>query len=569
MALLFGMAIFAGCTGPAGSLSTTGPDLSVLSQKQYAVQEPVETWIPSKVDGKLLHAAVFLPDAVDAGVKVPVFVNFSPYWGDTAMTKGDPFGHYMVDEYVPRGYAVALSAVRGTGHSEGCFQIAGDLELQDTRDVIDFLAEQPWSNGNVGAGGKSYDSTTQNGVIAKYPTPALKTIFHVSGITDMYAYNAKDGVPYRDGLTFNHWYWQQTFHEYGIEWPKPPVPVPTPPTPIPLPADADDAWRGGSPEGAGGRGDEDPESLARVLDDAACAEYPEIEAAGLGTAVTGVKDAYWVERDWARFLPRSAWQGSIFFVHGLQDWNVKPDHLDPWLEAVQAQGLEVKGWLHQERFNDGHVYPMREDWNVTMLRWLDHYLKGIDTGIDRELGFEVQGSDRMWRRDSAWPPKSMPKLVATAGTPPGSGQTLDVLAGQRFAGVGWAHVQVTSTSADPILRIALYDEDTDGNLTFLSEAVKRVALNDDLSAARPWVPGTSGLFNLTLYPLDWEVQTGHNLVIVPGLDPSQQQTPTPADFWYTPAQASGTIYDSIQVYLPSAGGLLVDPQPVPTPCWAC
>jgi hypothetical protein len=204
-----------------------------------------------------------------------------------------------------------------------------------------------------------------------------------------------------------------------------------------------------------------------------------------------------------------------------------------------------------------------------MLRWLDHYLKGIDTGIERELGFEVQGLDGLWRHDPTWPPKSMPQLVAIAGNPPESGQTLDPLVRQRFAGVGWVHVRATSTSPDPILRVAIYDEDSDGNLTFLSEGVQRLALNDGLSALRPWTPGASGSFNLTLYPIDWEVQPGHKLVIVPGLDPSMQQPPTKADFWYTPAQATGTIYESIQVFLPSAGGMLVAPQPVRTTCWAC
>jgi X-Pro dipeptidyl-peptidase len=388
-ALAAALLVLAGCAAPP-----TQPEPTPILYPALAAQE---VWVPSSVDGKRLHNALFLPDTPE-GVQVPVFVNFSPYWGDNAMAGGDPFGRYLVEHLVPRGYAVVLSAVRGTGHSEGCFQIAGDLELQDSYDVIDHFARQPWSNGRVGAGGKSYDSTTQNGVLAKVPHPALRTVLHVSGITDMYAYNAKAGVPYFFGMFFNHYYWQQSLHEYGLPS---------------APGLGGLVVHGGSPKGASSLQDEDAESLRRAIDDAACTELPATEASGATGGATGQKDAYWVERDWTPFLHASTWNGSVFFVHGFQDWNVKPDHIDPWLQVLAERGVPVKGWLHQaQQDGTGHVYPMRHDWNATFDRWLDHYLKGEDNGIGSELGYELEGSDGTWRASASWPPAPVATVTA-------------------------------------------------------------------------------------------------------------------------------------------------------------
>ncbi|MES2155174.1 MAG: CocE/NonD family hydrolase [bacterium] len=549
LAALFALTAFAGCSGTDSTDSTPTakvvPDLSILSKAQYAVKAPQEVWVSSSVDGKRLDNAVYLPDVAD-GTKVPVFINFSPYWGDSAMNKGDHFAQYMISEYVPRGYAVVLSAVRGTGHSEGCFQIGGDQELKDAYDVVDYFSKQPWSNGNVGAGGKSYDSTTQNGLIAKFPHPALKTLFHVSGITDMYRYNAKAGVVYNNGLTFNTMYGAgQGLDEYGLP------------------------GLGTHSDGTS-NADEDQDSLARVIDDAACVELPKENASGAGTAADGMKDAYWQERDWVKFLPQSTWNGSIFFVHGLQDWNVKPDNIDPWVEELQAKHIQVKGWLHQETDNLGHLYPMRTDWNITMLRWLDWYLKGIDTGIQNELGFDVMGSDKVWRHDDTWPPAGRDLSIPSISPVPADGYTIAGLGnGTRIAGVPYVSIGASTTGPDPVLLAALYDVG-EGKTTWLNDAVGRPALRADLSGPSGYVPGPVAVFNLTFYPMDYELKAGHSLKLVVGLDPTRQETQDMADFEYTPSQAAGTTYSMAVLHLPIiSSGAVLSPQPIHMKCFAC
>lgn len=549
------LATLAGCASNSPDGSGAPAPTGTPSASQYAILPPAADFVASTSDGKLLENAVYRPD-VPNGTRVPVFINFSPYWGDTATKEGDAFSKYMIHEYVPRGYAVVLSSVRGTGHSAGCFQIGGDLELRDAYDVVDHFAHQDWSNGNIGAGGKSYDSTTQNGMVAKYPHPALKTIFHVSGITDMYRYNYHDGVAYQNGIDFTpRYYASQGLDEYAA------LPV--------------------LGTGGGGPQDESPESVARLADDAACPEMPKHATSGPGSAVDGVKDAYWQERDWVSYLPKSAWNGSVFFVHGLQDWNVKSDNIEPWVEELQAHGNPVLGWLHQwQQAGTGHVYPMRTDWNATLLAWLDHYLKGVDNGIEAKLGFEAQGTDMAWRYSPTWPPQAKP-LKSTINTGKSTGQVMGFgpfPETRRLAGMVQVDVTATGQTADPVLRATLWTVNGTAR-TFAGEAAKRVIVTDDLTQTVAYVPGTQATRHLASFPLDvvltpgmtLEVDVGITAADLAGADPANPTGPSPATppgFVFLPGQDQVT-YTTVGVTLPFVDATPLALQPVPMRCFTC
>jgi predicted acyl esterase len=515
------------------------PDVSTLSQALYAILPPEEVWVamsdtlPGSETGTRIHNAVYRPDTDEP---VPVFINFSPYWDDSAMAKGDAFSRYMIDEYVPRGYAVVLSAIRGTGHSEGCFEVASDRESQDVNEVVDFFSAEPWSNGNVAAGGKSYDSTSQNGMIAKYPHPALKGLFHVSGITDMYSYTFAKGTPARaDSAAFTT--------NYGV-------------------GQSAGEYAGGA-AGAGSPDDDSPESLARLAGEG-CADTPEGAANAGGSTVAGAKTPYWVERDWTRDIATSSWNGSIFFVHGLQDWNVQPSHIQPWIDQVNANGgIEVLGWLHQWADQDefecqpgnGHVYPMRSDWNETMLRWLDGVLKGKDTGLDQMYGYDVQDTQCRWRHSETWPPTESMIVEAPGGTP------LKLGAGDvRISGVVGIEVTASSVNPDPVITAVLYDWEA-GKRTWVGEAVLRAVYRDSLEAPTPLTPGAPVTYHLESYPLDHVFEAGHALVVDYGAAPDKSVT--------VPAQMLGVTYGTGTLSLPTAGLELIDPQPEWMQCFAC
>ena len=115
-----------------------------------------------------LDVQVWRP-VVPAGVRIGTILTLSPY-----NILNEPFSPTSLPDtyatwFVPRGYARVYADVRGTRNSEGCYDYGGLGEQHDGYDLVEFLAAQAWSNGNVGMMGTSYDGTTANAAAAQHP----------------------------------------------------------------------------------------------------------------------------------------------------------------------------------------------------------------------------------------------------------------------------------------------------------------------------------------------------------------------------------------------------------------
>ncbi len=101
-------------------------------------------------DGVGLNAAVYLPRAAKTGV--PAVVELTPYTIETAHAEG---------QYFPgRGFAYVAADVRGRGDSEGEFVPALN-DADDGYDLIEWITQQPWSDGRVVLYGGSYTGQNQ------------------------------------------------------------------------------------------------------------------------------------------------------------------------------------------------------------------------------------------------------------------------------------------------------------------------------------------------------------------------------------------------------------------------
>jgi uncharacterized protein len=146
--------------------------------------------VPAR-DGVHLAVDIYRPDTPG---KVPVLLGMSPY-GKAIQTLPYPFPQPAPDytneyktalwdgnieagitsEILAHGYAHAIGDLRGSGDSEG--EDTGDplQEGQDYADVVEWLAKQSWCDGNVGGIGMSYYAMTQvNGALEQ--PPHLKAI---------------------------------------------------------------------------------------------------------------------------------------------------------------------------------------------------------------------------------------------------------------------------------------------------------------------------------------------------------------------------------------------------------
>lgn len=124
--------------------------------------------VPARMrDGVTLYADVYRPETDG---RYPAILTRLPYGKGSGMVSG-----YMNPlRFARAGYAVVIQDIRGTGASEGEFypRIA---EMNDGYDSVEWLAAQPWCDGNVGMYGMSHLGFTQWAAAVTQP-PHLKTI---------------------------------------------------------------------------------------------------------------------------------------------------------------------------------------------------------------------------------------------------------------------------------------------------------------------------------------------------------------------------------------------------------
>lgn len=111
----------------------------------------------------------------------PTVMEYTAYrLGD--MPDPDHRHHYLLD----RGYAIVRFDVRGTGASEGITtEVYSEREIADAVAMVHWIADQPWSDGNVGMMGLSFSAVVSLQVAMNAPEP-LKAIVVRSGTDDVY-----------------------------------------------------------------------------------------------------------------------------------------------------------------------------------------------------------------------------------------------------------------------------------------------------------------------------------------------------------------------------------------------
>ncbi|MFG1643144.1 Xaa-Pro dipeptidyl-peptidase [Amycolatopsis sp. NPDC049252] len=321
-----------------------------------------------------------------AGTKVPVIMDASPYYSccgrgneselKTYDSAGKPvkFPLFYDNYFVPRGYAAVLVDLAGTNRSAGCADVGGASDVGSARKVVDWLngratgysaktggstVSASWTTGNVGMIGKSYDGTIANGVAAT-GVAGLKTIVPISAISSWYDYYRSDGAT------------------FGF----------------------------------------DPAGLAQTVESNNSGQNCSAQNQELVTGATANGDygPLWAARDYVA-QARNV-HASVLVSHGVNDLNVKTINFGQWWDALAANHVERKIWLAQT----GHVDPFdyrRSDWVDLLHRWFDHYLLGVDNGMQNGPMASVERQPDQWADQAAYPAAN---AVATALRPQAGGK---------------------------------------------------------------------------------------------------------------------------------------------------
>ncbi|HEX3791656.1 MAG TPA: Xaa-Pro dipeptidyl-peptidase [Pseudonocardiaceae bacterium] len=374
-------------------------------------------------------ADIIRPGELDGTAKVPVIMDASPYFsccgrGNELQVKqydsaGNPtsFPLFYDNYFVPRGYAVVLVDLAGTNRSQGCVDTGGPADVTSAKAVIDWLngratgytsstgstaASAYWASGSVGMIGKSWDGTIAEGVAAT-GVAGLDTIVPISAISSWYNYFRADGAPLD----------RETPGELATE----------------------------------------VESSSTV---SACASV----ASGIdaGSPSNGNYTSMYAQRNYAANAGNV--KASVFMTHGVNDYNVMTIDFGQWWSALPASVPKMI-WLSQT----GHVDPFdyrRSAWVDELHRWFDHYLMGIDNGVQGDPQASVERAPDQWVDYPTWPvPGTTPTTwhlrpgstagVGTLGAPTApAGSTAAFTDNPNQDDDNWAATP-TSTASDRII----------------------------------------------------------------------------------------------------------------------
>lgn len=331
---------------------------------------PVQTFMVPMRDGVRLAADVYLPEKEGP---VPVVLVRTPYG-----KSNDVEPYYR---FVQRGFGVVIQDVRGREDSEGEW-LPMYYEVEDGDDTLNWIAAQPWSNGDAAMTGGSYLGYVQWAAAAS-GNPHLKAM-----LSSVCSGSPFVDVPRRGGC-FNSGMLAWAFAVSGQRM------------------DAEKMVRD----------DWDEVLNIRPLEDLA--------PKALGYDVPFLRkwishmdcDELWQRGSWKnRFGTRrvpalimSGWfddngMGTTEALDLYADYDEKKVILGPWMHSGNAN-YDIHGFALGNN-------ALRYDMDLICFAWLEHHVNGVDNGIEKtpKVEYYTMGSNE-WKSADNWPVPGTKELV--------------------------------------------------------------------------------------------------------------------------------------------------------------
>jgi len=325
-------------------------------------------WVPMS-DGRRLAAKLWLPENTEPTAAI---FEYLPYRKRDGTAARDATTHKVFAEH---GYACVRVDIAGTGESDGVFDDEySEQELTDGKEIIAWIANQKWCDGNVGMVGISWGGF--NGLqLAYLNPPALKAIVTNCSTDDRFA----DDIHYMGGcLLTENFGWAATMFAYNTR-----------------PAD------------------------------------PALRDDWLEQLKQRIKDLPFMAVDWLKHPTRDA-----FWKHGsvcegytkisaatlaIGGWNDSYMNVPPALAAHMTAPVKALNgpWEHAYP----HIAKINPaDYHTEVLNWFDRWLKGIDNNADQlpdyrafmrefESPSENYGTQKgHWIGEQVWPSNNITPL---------------------------------------------------------------------------------------------------------------------------------------------------------------
>lgn len=526
-------------------------------------------------DGCRLALDVHLPQPLPGETppaSFPAILLFTPYYRrfrlrDGATGEANPNSGKFRDLFVPRGYAVVIVDVRGTGASFGTRDsFRSPKEREDSREIADWVVAQPWSNGRIGATGVSYLGAAAD-FLASTGHPAVKAIAPLFSVWDTYADNyfpggiaLKELTRVYDDLMVGLDHDRRDLLKNYVYYANPDFEGPQPVDEDPdgtLLAQAIREHLGNfrqtefMPEF---RFREEPLPYDPAFSSASFSPYAVAQGIRPDVAVLSV----------------SGWMDGAGYMNGAiarfltLDRNPRHLLLGPWDHGAR---IDVSPWRRTQEA----TFPYLGE----VLRFFDHYLAGRATGLEAEAPVHVYALHaEAWREAASWPPVpdttalhlgAEGRLVPDVGAPGAAEHRVDFAQGtgsgtryERIAGINstvyyvdWAgrtdgmlsftsapltadrelighalaELWLAGSEPDAGLFVYLTEIEADGAERYVTEGLLRALHRKEASApeayrttwpfrtfrredAAPLVPGRVERIRIPLLPTAWRFKAG-------------------------------------------------------------
>jgi len=397
---------------------------SGYTSPEYTGVKTFSVYVPMS-DGEKLAVDVYVPTEGPARSAFPVILSYTPYQRseiDPGTGKISDFtGSEAARFFLSYGYALVCADIRGTGASTGWLMDFMPQIWKDGKELVDWIAAQPWCDGNVGMQGGSYLGWSQTAVASQKPA-ALKCIAPAVIPLEGYTGEVYPGGIYLKGfldLWSGFMYGSQRNHYVPNKGVYPTKPV----------VDED---------GDGELGDEIPVDVngnGTFLDDG----FPPTYTDGAGREHVYYNATF--EHHEGNY-DYASWASKGFFIDAMSPLAVSIYELGPnaHVPGIMDSGIpiyNIGGWFDGFARGSFELYctlretnpskllmtagyhslggpfwefcgedggKVRQSLAVEQLRFFDRYLKGIKNGIDTEPPINIyvmHGGG--WRSENEWP----------------------------------------------------------------------------------------------------------------------------------------------------------------------